>query len=104
MNEGVRLLLERIKTHPEEFMKGGRWVPLVAEYKEYLPDILEPLVDEARKLIAEEFTKEVVKELLHAENQDDDRWVDEIMNKKLSITATVNTKYGRLKYDSTEKS
>lgn len=104
MNEGVRLLLERIKTHPEEFMKGGRWVRLVAEYSEYIPDELKPLIDEARKLVADEFTKEVVKELLHAENQDDDKWVDEIMNKKFSLTANVNTLYGKLKYDSIEKS
>lgn len=104
MNEGVRLLLERIKTHPEEFMKGGRWVPLVAEYNEYLPDELKPIIDEARKLVADEFTREVMKELLSAENQDDDRWIDEIMNKKISLTANVNTKYGRLKYDSFEKS
>lgn len=105
MNEGVKLLLERLKTHPEEFMKGGRWVPLVAEYKEYIPDELEPLINEARKLIAEEFTKDVMKELLHADDQDNDKWVDEILNRKLSsFTATVNTNYGKLKYDSFEES
>ena len=102
MNEGVRILLERIKTHPEEFMKGGRWVPLVAEYKEYLPDILEPLVEEARKLIAEEFTREVVKELLHAEEEDP--FDDALKRARHNQSLSARTVFGRLKYDSVEES
>lgn len=104
MNEGVRLLLERIKTHPEEFMKGGRWVPLLAEYNEYIPNELKPLTDEARKLVADEFTRDVMKELLHAEEDDP---FDEALKRarhtqKLSLGST--TVFGRLKYDSVEES
>jgi len=100
MNEGVKLLLERLKTHPEEFMKGGRWTYLLSEYVEYLPEELKPVIDETRKLVADEFTRDVVKELLSAENKEDDEWVDSVLNKKLGVM----TKYGKLMYDGIEKS
>jgi len=98
MNEGVKLLLERIKTHPEEFIKGGRWIDLLAEYNEYIPDELRPLTDEARKLVADEFTKEVMNELL---NNKQENWVDKVMTQRLGMRKTL---YGRLKYDSIEES
>lgn len=111
MNEGVRILLERIKTHPEEFMKGGRWVPLVVEYNEYMPDELKPIIDEARKLIADEFTRDVMKELLHAEEEDpfDEALKRARQNQLLSTHQKAHleahkTIFGRLKYDSVEES
>ena len=99
MNEGVKLLLERLKTHPEEFIKGGRWINLLAEYNEYIPDELRPLTDEARKLVADEFTKEVMKELLDNKHKND--WLDRTINQRIDMRKTL---YGRLKYDSIEKS
>lgn len=102
MNEGVRLLLERIKTHPEEFMKGGRWVPLLAEYNEYIPNELKPLTDEARKLVADEFTRDVMKELLHAE--EDDPFDEALKRAKHNQSLSTRTIFGRLKYDSVEES
>ena len=112
MNEGVRILLERIKTHPEEFLKAGRWVSLVAEYRDYIPEELEPLVEEVRKLVKEEFTKDVMKELLHADEEADP--FDEALNRarqnqllsthqKAHLEA-YKTTFGRLKYDSVEES
>lgn len=111
MNEGVQILLERIKTHPEEFMKGGRWVYLLSEYSEYIPEELKPITDKVRGLVKDEFTRDVMKELLHAENQEDDEWIDRVLaNKGLTTTAKgwaknkIKTTYGRLAYDSIEKS
>jgi hypothetical protein len=102
MNEGVKLLLERIKTHPEEFMKGGRWIRLLAEYNEYIPDELKPLTDEARKLVADEFTRDVMKELLDSEEEDP---FDEVLKRaKHNQSLSAKTIFGRLKYDSVEES
>ena len=98
MNEGVKLLLERIKTHPEEFMKGGRWINILAEYNEYIPDELKPLTDEARKLVANEFTKDVMRELLDNTQED---WVNKVLSQRVDVRKTL---YGRLKYDSIEES
>lgn len=109
MNEGVKILLERIKTHPEEFIKGGRWVSMLAEYREYIPDEIEPIAVEMRKLIKEEFTKEVMKELLHADDKDE--YIEDLFGKrKKEITdelhrkwVATQTTYGRLKYDAIEE-
>jgi hypothetical protein len=98
MNEGVKLLLERLKTHPEEFMKGGRWINILAEYNEYIPDELKPLTDEARKLVANEFTKDVMRELLDNKQED---WVNKVLSQRVDVRKTL---YGRLKYDSIEES
>lgn len=108
MNDGVRILLERIKTHPEEFIKGGRWVSMLSEYRDYIPDEIEPIAVEMRKLVKEEFTKEVMKELLHAD--DDSLRVDlssESLKQHLEEHrkwVTAQTTYGRLKYDAIEES
>lgn len=108
MNEGVKLLIERLKTCPEEFAKGGRWIKILAEYNEYIPDELKPLTDEVRKLLAEEFTQEVIKELLHA---DDDQLQLNLGSESLKQHleqhrkwVQVQTTYGRLKYDAIEES
>ena len=110
MNEGVKILLERIKTHPEEFIKGGRWVSMLAEYRDYIPDELEPIAVEMRKLVKEEFTKEVMKELLDAEpDQLELHFGMERLRKKQQDElhrkwVEMQTTYGRLKYDAIEES
>lgn len=111
MNEGVRILLERIKTHPEEFMKGGRWINLLSEYTEYIPEELKPITEEVRKLVKDEFTRDVMKELLHAEEEDpfDEALKRARQNQLLSTHQKAHleahkTTFGRLKYDSVEES
>ena len=106
MNDGVKILLERIKTHPEEFVKGGRWVGMLSEYRDYIPDELEPIAVEMRKLVKEEFTKEVMKELLHAEPEQLDLHL-EMEKRKNELHrkwVQAQTTYGRLKYDAIEES
>lgn len=77
MNDGVKLLLERIKTHPEEFVTGNgglfnahsRWQLLVQSYEGYLtPDDRQALRDAMNAVMAEKFTEAVMKELMGAED------------------------------------
>ena len=60
MNKGVKLLLERTKTNPEEFGALGRWTRLLAEH-----DVL--LDHPERKIVRPiSFNREVVRRLLTA--------------------------------------
>ena len=79
MNDGVKLLLERIKTHHEEFVTGSgglfnahsRWQLLVQSYEGYLtPDDRQALRDAMNAVMAEKFTEAVMKELMGAEDDD----------------------------------
>ena len=42
MNNGVELLLERMKTHPEEFSglgkDGSKWYPLITSYRQHIAE------------------------------------------------------------------
>jgi hypothetical protein len=60
MNKGVKLLLERMKTNPEEFDKGGRWTSLLTLHDVYLE------APERRVLHPRTFNKEVMQRLLTA--------------------------------------
>ena len=60
MNKGMKLLLERMKTNPEEFGALGRWTRLLAEH-----DVL--LDYPERKIVRPRtFNKEVMRRLLTA--------------------------------------
>jgi hypothetical protein len=72
MNDGMKIILERMKTHPEEFKEDnkpfaydGKWVELVSDYKHNLPEedmkAFKKAIDEMRQ---EEFTAKVMEELL----------------------------------------
>jgi len=79
MNDGVKLLLERIKTHPEEFVHNqaglfganSRWHMLVQSYDNYLdPEDRNALHKAMNEVMAEKFTEAVMKELMGAEDDD----------------------------------
>lgn len=79
MNDGVKLLLERIKTHPEEFISTGqgffggigRWHMLVQSYENYLtPEDRNELRKAMDAVMAEKFTEAVMKELMGVEDDD----------------------------------
>ena len=67
MNDGVRILLERIKTNPEEFYSNvnGKWSQIINGYIMHLNkedrDILNDAID---KLMQQRFTEEVLGELI----------------------------------------
>jgi len=77
MNEGVKILLERMKTNPEEFVPeydGGvtKWGSVIGHYRTYLEaEDNKALEDAWRKTVAvamqKKFTAAVMKELLAPE-------------------------------------
>ena len=91
MNDGVALLLERMKTHPEEFTVGegviGKWDSLIREYETILDPEDVALFKQARsKLLQQQFTEKVLEELV--EPKKSDSWVEQIMQRKGIATAT----------------
>lgn len=69
MNDGIKILLERMQTHPEEFAVGegviGKWDSLVREYETILDLEDIALFKQARgKLLQQQFTERVLEELV----------------------------------------
>lgn len=68
MNDGVALLLERMKTYPEEFVPNNgssKWGSLIAAYKEFLePEDRQALIMGVNKLLQQAFTEKVMQELI----------------------------------------
>ena len=75
MNDGVAMLLERMKTHPEEFISNSspaysKWNRIIGEYKEYLePEDKEILRQAINKILQQRFTEEVMKELIEPKTE-----------------------------------
>lgn len=73
MNDGVAMLIERMKTHPEEFAGEGivsKWDVLINEYRDVLDVLDVKKLDSARRvLLQERFTQEVMKELIDPEEE-----------------------------------
>lgn len=71
MNEGVKILLERMKTNPEEFISGHKWTGLINSYKQHLSEQdAKTLEDAYNDLMQNQFTSEVMKQLLAPEEDD----------------------------------
>ena len=81
MNEGVKILLERMKTNPEEFIvsegypyevgSGSKWHKLIESHKLYLnPEDNKVLEEALNGLMQQRFTERVMKELLAPEEDD----------------------------------
>jgi hypothetical protein len=77
MNDGMKIILERMKTHPEEFKDDnkpfaydGKWIGLVSDYENNLPEedmkAFKKAIDEMRQ---EEFTAKVMEELLDPKSE-----------------------------------
>lgn len=67
MNDGVAMLLERMKTNPEEFDVGysTKWNHLINAYKETLePEDRQALTNGVNKLMQQRFTEKVMEELI----------------------------------------
>jgi len=74
MNEGVKILLARMETNPDEFLVEGmhissKWGNLIAEYLESLdPEDANTLKAGLNKIKQQHFTEKVMKELLAPED------------------------------------
>ncbi len=78
MNTGIQILIERMKTNPEEWVtmrtvgRRGRWEEVVARYWEYMTEEDRQAYTEARhSLIRDDFTEQVMKELAGANDNND---------------------------------
>lgn len=72
MENGVKILLERMKTNPEEFVaRGNKWMQLIMQYKEYLSEYdRELLLDALRPILVERFNEDVLKTLVNYDEID----------------------------------
>lgn len=86
MNEGVRILLDRMDTHPEEFHYGihTKWAQIISEVMKAAkgepslvhflhPEEVEAIRDKLRALERNEFTSHVLRVLADAPDDDDDQ-------------------------------
>jgi len=65
INSGVALLLERMKTNPEEFTQDPKWLGIIRSYKEYLnEEDLKVLDAGINELMQQKFTEIVLEELV----------------------------------------
>jgi hypothetical protein len=70
MNKGIEILLERMKSNPEEFeyridMDCDKWTNLFRDYESVLePEDVEAYKSARRKMLQDKFTSEVMRELL----------------------------------------
>ena len=69
MNNGVELLLERMKTHPEEFSglgkDGSKWYPLITSYRQHLAeDDMKALDAGVDAIMQQQFTEKVLEGLV----------------------------------------
>ena len=95
MNEGVQILIERMKTHPEEFVPeydGGvtKWGNAIGQYRTYLTAEDNKALDDAWretvvKAMQEKFTQRVMEEIVYPKSEQAER----AHNQAISKTATV---------------
>ena len=65
MNDGVALLLERMKTNPEEFIDGGKWAHIMNKHEDFLDaEDRQALTNGLNKLMQQRFTEKVLEELV----------------------------------------
>jgi hypothetical protein len=96
MNEGVKILLARMKTNPEEFIDGlgirmSKWGLLIVQFKEYLDKADIEAIEEAYKPVMQQhFTEMVMKELLAPEEDNSlgKPWYSNVAHATLSATLT----------------
>jgi hypothetical protein len=78
MNDGMKIILERMKTHPEEFKEdvenpfayNSKWVGLVHRYENNLPEEdIKAFKDAVDVMRQEEFTAKVMEELLDPKSE-----------------------------------
>ena len=91
MNDGVALLLDRMKTNPDEFAMSegliGKWDSLIREYETVLdPDDVKAFKEARNILLQQQFTERVMEELVEPKKLDS--WSERIMQQKGITSAT----------------
>lgn len=94
MNDGVKILLERMKTNPEEFGDvRSKWNTVISEHIQFLEEEDRKAITQGiDKIMQQRFTEEVMKELIDPEQKPLD-WVSKVMD---SHGIQTGTTWGRL--------
>jgi hypothetical protein len=71
MNDGVKILLERMETHPDEFFDfGSKWASLIGDHKDFLEvEDRQALTDGLNKLMQQRFTEKVLEKLVNPDRK-----------------------------------
>lgn len=90
MNKGVEILLARMESHPEEFLRDSdRWEHLFNHYKKYMTeDDKQAFWDKLCEIRTQEFTERVIKQLLEEKKEEKEyklRSVQEIVEQGMSL-------------------
>ena len=68
MNEGIKLLVDRMGTNPEEFISEGKWLNVFNHYKRYMTaDEKNAVQDKLNSIKMTEFTGQILKKLMEPE-------------------------------------
>lgn len=75
MMDAVKILLERMDTHPEEFTRHSIWAGIITEYKDLIPpdeiELLDAKLNEAR---TKQFTAAVLGQLMRDKDEGVERF------------------------------
>jgi hypothetical protein len=86
MNDGVAMLIERMKTNPEEFVSehgSSKWGSLIASYKEFLePEDQQALTEGMKVVLQQRFTQKVMEELVDPAEESSIRQLGKLMRKQ----------------------
>ena len=82
MNDGMKIILERMKTHPEEFQPDysnlrtqgkNKWEVLIDKYEKNLnPEDINAFAEAFDAMRQEQFTAQVMKELMGSKEDEED--------------------------------
>ena len=101
MNDGVKILLERMQTHPEEFVveEGipAKWDNLIRSYEAILDPEDIALFKQARaKLLQQQFTEKVLEELVDPKKLTTQDIINQYQVKGIpSITQTITLEHNK---------
>jgi len=101
MNDGVAMLLERMKTHPEEFLfadkfagKGNKWAYLVENYTPYLTKEDQELLQEGIRAVHQQnFTEKVMEELVDPKRESALRQLQQVAAKNMPSAGATQGAY-----------
>jgi ribosomal protein S12 methylthiotransferase accessory factor YcaO len=101
MNNGMKLILARMETNPEEFVEKYKWRRLVeSDWPMFTEEEQKAYSAKLREILIDRFSEEVLKTLMEDENEDkptmkykaSDRyatgWIDARAFKTISLTPT----------------
>lgn len=105
MNEGVKILLDRMETHPEEFYGHSRWRRTIMDYENDLEEAdQKALLDGFKKCRQQEFSGLIVSKLL--EEEAEDRMATSLLTPKgisESAMSIINKEFNRAYEDYTNE-